>query len=232
MQVYLPAIKGLVPPQIVEALGAFLDFCYLVRRSDFDEDTLDAIDASVANYHERREIFRDLRVRLDGFSIPRQHAMVHYRPNIEKFGAPGGVCSSITESRHITAIKKPWRRSSRYEALSQMLLTNQRLDKLSAARANFVERGMVPPNFTAVPDKIVEDADVEETDEQRVEGTVILARTRGGHHFWHPLAYVSLIGRTITNPCSCRSHQSPRISRPSCRLPSRPALFPKLPQLR
>ncbi|KAJ7715857.1 hypothetical protein B0H14DRAFT_3098876 [Mycena olivaceomarginata] len=178
MKVYLPAIKGLVPPQIVEALGAFLDFCYLVRRSDFDEDTLDAIDASVANYHERREIFRDLRVRPDGFSIPRQHAMVHYRPNIEKFGAPGGVCSSITESRHITAIKKPWRRSSRYEALSQMLLTNQRLDKLFAARANFVERGMVPPNFTAVPDKIVEDADVEETDEQRVEGTVILARTR------------------------------------------------------
>ncbi|KAJ7848265.1 hypothetical protein B0H14DRAFT_3086156 [Mycena olivaceomarginata] len=130
------------------------------------KDTLDAIDASVANYHERREIFRDLRVRPDGFSIPRQHAMVHYRPNIEKFGAPGGVCSSITESRHITAIKRPWRRSSRYEALSQMLLTNQRLDKLSAARANFVERGMVPPNFTA------------ETDEQRVEGTVILARTR------------------------------------------------------
>ncbi|KAJ7818062.1 hypothetical protein B0H14DRAFT_2601559 [Mycena olivaceomarginata] len=170
MKVYLPAIKGLVPPQIVEALGAFLDFCYLVRRSDFDEDTLDAIDASVANYHEHREIFRDLRVRPDRY----------YRPNIEKFGAPGGVCSSITESRHITAIKKPWRRSSRYEALSQMLLTNQRLDKLSAARANFVERGMVPPNFTAVPDKIIEDADVEETDEQRVEGTVILARTRGG----------------------------------------------------
>ncbi|KAJ7888963.1 hypothetical protein B0H14DRAFT_3081915 [Mycena olivaceomarginata] len=178
MKVYLPEIKGLVPPQIVEALGASLDFCYLVRRSDFDEDTLDAIDASVANYHERRGIFRDLRVRPDGFSIPRQHAMVHYRPNIEKFGAPGGVCSSITESRHITAIKKPWRRSSCHEALSQMLLTNQRLDKLSAARANFVERGMVPPNFTAVPDKIVEDADVEETDEQRVEGAVILARTR------------------------------------------------------
>ncbi|KAJ7710163.1 hypothetical protein B0H14DRAFT_3641076 [Mycena olivaceomarginata] len=155
MKVYLPAIKGVVPPQIDEALGAFLDFCYLVQRSNFDEDTLDAIDASVANYHERREIFRDLRVRLDGFSIPRQHAMVHYQPNIEKFGAPGGVCSSITD----------------YEALSQMLLTNQRLDKLSAARANFVERGMVPPNFTAVPDKIVEDAD-------RVEGTVILARTR------------------------------------------------------
>ncbi|KAJ6474792.1 hypothetical protein C8R45DRAFT_1102943 [Mycena sanguinolenta] len=177
MKVYLPAIKGLVPPGIVEALSAFLDFCYLVRRADFDEDTLDAIDASVKTYHERREIFRELGVR-DGFSLPCQHSMIHYRPNIEKFAATNGVCSSITESRHITAVKRPWRRSSRYEALCQMLLTNQRLDKLAAARADFVERGMVPPSFAPLPDKDVDDLDAEETDEARVEGNVVLARRR------------------------------------------------------
>ncbi|KAF8953940.1 hypothetical protein BDZ97DRAFT_1678489, partial [Flammula alnicola] len=44
---------------------------------------------------------------------------------VQEFGAPGGLCSSITESRHITAVKKPWRRSSRFEALGQMLITNQ-----------------------------------------------------------------------------------------------------------
>ncbi|KAJ6467182.1 hypothetical protein C8R47DRAFT_990496 [Mycena vitilis] len=178
MKVYLPAIKGLVPPGIVEALSAFLDFCYLVRRADFDEDTLDAIDASVKLYHERREIFRELDVRPGGFSLPRQHAMRHYRPNIEDFGAPGGVCSSMTESRHITAVKKPWRRSSRYDALSQMLLTNQRLDKLAAARADFVERGMIPPTFKPVPDKAVDDEEAEEIDEPRVDGAVVLARRR------------------------------------------------------
>ncbi|KAJ7754198.1 hypothetical protein DFH07DRAFT_868599 [Mycena maculata] len=178
MKVYLPAIKGLVPPAIVEALSAFLDFCYLVRRSDFDEDTLDTVDASVQNYHQRREIFCKLGVRPDGFSLPRQHAMTHYRPHIENFGAPGGTCSSITESRHITAVKKPWRRSSRYEALSQMLLTNQRPDKLAAARADFVERGMIPPNFVPIPDKDPDDVDAEETDEARVDSNVILARRR------------------------------------------------------
>ncbi|KAJ6607973.1 hypothetical protein B0H10DRAFT_1816789 [Mycena sp. CBHHK59/15] len=178
MKVYLPAIKGLVPPEIVEALSAFLDFCYLVRRSDFDEDTLDAVDSAVKNYHARREIFRDLGVRPDRFSLPRQHSITHYRTNIEDFGAPGGVCSSITESRHITAVKKPWRRSSRYDALSQMLLTNQRLDKLAAARADFVERGMLPPDFVPVPDKQNDDQDAEETDEARVDGNVVLARRR------------------------------------------------------
>jgi hypothetical protein len=40
-------------------------------------------------------------------------------------------------------VKEPWRHSSRFEALRQMLLTNQRLDKLAAARVDFTERGML-----------------------------------------------------------------------------------------
>ncbi|KAJ7723744.1 hypothetical protein DFH07DRAFT_759380 [Mycena maculata] len=183
MKVYLPAIKGLVPDEIVQALSAFLDFCYLVRRSDFDERTLDSIDDSVRKFHCHREIFKELNVRTDTpggssvFSLPRQHSMVHYHPGIKEYGAPGGVCSSITESRHITAVKKPWRRSSRYEALSQMLQTNQRLDKLVAARADFVERGMLPPTY-APPPVDPEDDDGGPIDTARVEGNVMPARTR------------------------------------------------------
>ncbi|KAJ7114416.1 hypothetical protein C8R44DRAFT_630053 [Mycena epipterygia] len=177
MKVYLPAIKGLVPPEIVQAISAFLDFCYLVRRADFDEDTLTEINEAIQRFHAHREIFRTLGVRPDGFSLPRQHSIIHYPRNIEDFGAPGGVCSSITESRHITAVKKPWRRSSRYEALSQMLQTNQRLDKLAAARADFVERGMLPPTH-APPPKNSDDDDGGPVDDARVEGNVVLARKR------------------------------------------------------
>jgi hypothetical protein len=59
------------------------------------------------------------------------------------FGAPNGLCSSITELKHIKAVKEPWRRSDRFDALSQMLLTNQRLDKLAASRVDFADRGML-----------------------------------------------------------------------------------------
>ncbi|KAJ7603070.1 hypothetical protein FB45DRAFT_882434 [Roridomyces roridus] len=181
MKVYLPAIKGLVPDGMVRSLSAFLDFCYLVRRTDFDEETLDAIDGTVARFHHEREAFREHGVRLDirelkAFSLPRQHSLVHYRRGIEDFGAPGGVCSSITESRHITAVKKPWRRSNRYDALSQMLQTNQRLDKLMAARADFVARGMLEPIY-APPPPGEDDDDGGPVDDSRVEGTVVLART-------------------------------------------------------
>lgn len=165
---------------MVKCISAFLDFCYLVRRPDFDVRTLDSVDATLLRFHEHREIFRTSGVRSDGFSLPRQHSLVHYRRHIEDFGAPNGLCSSITESRHITAVKKPWRRSSRYEALGQMLLTNQRLDKLLASRADFIARGMLPGEGLHPNAEEDEDNDGGPTDEERVVGHVVLARTRGG----------------------------------------------------
>ena len=79
----------------------------------------------------------------DGFSLPRQHALVDYRCHIENFGAPNGLCSSITKSKHIAAVKKPWRRSSRYNTLQQMLTINTWNDKLAAARTDFLSHGML-----------------------------------------------------------------------------------------
>src|ERR1700678_434113 len=135
---------------MVQAVAALIDFCYLVRRSVIDEDALTQIQATLARFHQYREIFRELDVRPDGFSLPRQHSLIHYPFLITQFGAPNGLCSSITESKHIKAVKKPYRRSSRNKPLGQMLVTNQRLDKIAAARINFTSRGMLSgPNLSS-----------------------------------------------------------------------------------
>jgi hypothetical protein len=120
----------------VKAIRAFLEFCYLVRRSVISEYTLASIDDALARFHRHREIFRHVGVR-DNFDLPRQHSLMHYRQMIQMFGAPNGLCSSITESKHIKAVKKPWRRSNKNMALGQMLTTNQRIKKLAAARVHF-----------------------------------------------------------------------------------------------
>ncbi|KAG5640456.1 hypothetical protein DXG03_008589 [Asterophora parasitica] len=142
MKVYLPAIAGHVPSQLVRAISAFLEYCYLVRQSEITEDTLAAIDNALARFHAIREIFITSGVRED-FLLPRQHSLVHYRHLIQDFGAPNGLCSSITESKHIKAVKEPWRRSNCNQPLGQMLLVNQHLDKLAAARVDFQTRGML-----------------------------------------------------------------------------------------
>ncbi|KAG1884298.1 hypothetical protein F4604DRAFT_1878722 [Suillus subluteus] len=86
MKVYLPAIEGYVPTDMVCTFRAFLEFCYLVRHNIITESTL---------------------------------------------------------TKHIKAVKEPWRRSSRYKALGQMLVTNQRLDKLAASCIDFKSCGML-----------------------------------------------------------------------------------------
>ncbi|KAJ3760778.1 hypothetical protein EV360DRAFT_93378 [Lentinula raphanica] len=144
MKIFLPAVADYIPEKMAKCIAAFLDFCYLVRRSDIDETSLKAIGTSLATFIHYRVIFSQSGVR-DHFSIPRMHSMIHYPFLVVDFASPNGLCSSITESRHITAVKKPWRRSNRYKALSQILLTNQRLDKLSALRSLLVERNLLNP---------------------------------------------------------------------------------------
>ncbi|KAH9946448.1 hypothetical protein B0H21DRAFT_822755 [Amylocystis lapponica] len=143
MKVYIPAIAGLVPRDIVCTFSAFLQFCYLVRCLFLTERTLQEVSSALDRFRIYRKVFEITGVRPDGFSLPRQHSMDHYMQHTRNFGVPNGLCSSITESKHIKAVKEPWSRSNRFEALGQMLLTNQRLDKLSAAREDFTSRGML-----------------------------------------------------------------------------------------
>jgi hypothetical protein len=143
LQVFLPAIEGHVPREMVKTLRAFLEFCYIARRDIQDTKSLAALTDALERFHKHRVVFEECGVRPDGFALPRQHSLTHYPALIRAFAAPNGLCSSITESKHIKAVKEPWRRSSRYEALGQMLLTNQRLDKLAASRVDFEKRGML-----------------------------------------------------------------------------------------
>ena len=68
---------------------------------------------------------------------------MHYPDGIELFGSPNGTCSSLTEAKHIKAVKDPWRRSNRNQPLQQMLTTISRVEKLTALQRVFKQRGML-----------------------------------------------------------------------------------------
>lgn len=143
VQIYLAAISGYVEEDMVKCVAALLDFSYLARRNSHDLDSLDAMEEALQRFHQYRTVFEEAGVRPNGFSLPRQHALVHYRWGIMNFGSPNGLCSSITESRHITAVKRPWRASSRRNPILEILRRNTRLSKLGAARVEFARRGML-----------------------------------------------------------------------------------------
>ena len=134
---------GHVPDDIVRCVTAFMEFCYLARRPSHTIHDLNKMESAHEQFTHHRRIFEELDVRPTGFSLPRQHSLVHYVHAIKMFGSPNGLCSSITESKHIIAVKRPWRASSKNEPLIQILKTNVRISKLSAACTDFGHRGML-----------------------------------------------------------------------------------------
>lgn len=150
LQIYLPAIEGFVPSDVVRALRAFLDFCYLARQDTLNTDDLFRMHTALSQFHQYRKIFETIGIRHQDDYPPRQHSMMHYPKLIREFGAPNGLCSSITESKHIKAVKEPWRRSNRFNALRQMLGTNRRIDQLSASRVDFEAQGLLEKKATRV----------------------------------------------------------------------------------
>lgn len=128
---------------MVQAIVAFMDFCYIARRTSHDTASLATMSDTLERFLDLRSIFVETGVRVD-FALPRQHALLHYIYSITLFGSPYGLCSSITESKHIAAVKEPWRHSNRNEPLVQILQTNTRRAKLAAARAEYGRRGMLP----------------------------------------------------------------------------------------
>lgn len=142
MKIHLPVIEGHVPAKMVRTVCNLIEFSYLVHCDVHDTESIHAIDTALKSFHNNCEIFRMSGV-IDHFNYPRQHSLKHYAAMIRAYGSPSGLCSSMTENKHIKAVKKPWRRSNHYMAMKQMLLTNQCLDKLSASCAHFKSNNML-----------------------------------------------------------------------------------------
>ncbi|KAF8802530.1 hypothetical protein BYT27DRAFT_7226421 [Phlegmacium glaucopus] len=142
MKVFLAAIAGYVPSAMVQCIAAFMDACYIAHRNAITGPALEYFRCCVERFHQLRKIFIQAGVRTT-ISLPRQHALKHFLYAIQFFGSPNGLCSSITESKHIKAVKEPWRRSSRFRALIQMLRTIVRMDKMASLRQIFLDRGML-----------------------------------------------------------------------------------------
>ncbi|KAJ7032729.1 hypothetical protein C8F04DRAFT_1396392 [Mycena alexandri] len=166
------AIAGYVPSDMVKCLAAFMDFCNTVRRNSITTDAFANLKAQLARLHEDRVVFINCGVR-DEISLPRQHSLVHYIPSIILFGSSNGLCSSITESKHIKAVKEPWRRSSWYNALAQMLIILTRLDKLAALRTTLKLRGMLSGRASSYPAQ-----SLTETNPNSLRLSLILKRTK------------------------------------------------------
>ncbi|KIO01104.1 hypothetical protein M404DRAFT_29062 [Pisolithus tinctorius Marx 270] len=69
MKVYIAAIEGYVPKDIICTFHAFLEFCYLVCHNVITEQMLTEIDDSLWHFHRYCEVFCNVGV-IGSFSLP------------------------------------------------------------------------------------------------------------------------------------------------------------------
>jgi hypothetical protein len=141
---------------MVQCISEFMECCYIARRNAITTSDLNAFEQHLTQFQDLRNIFIETGVRTS-ISLPHQHALSHYACKIELFGSPNGICSSITESMHITAVKKPWRHSSRFNPLLQMIKSISRQDKLDALRHVFENRGMLEGTMSHYVSEVMAD---------------------------------------------------------------------------
>jgi hypothetical protein len=142
MKVFIPAIKGHVPQDMVHVFCALLEFCYIAQHNVITEASLDELKDALTQFHHYCQIFETMGT-VPHFSLPHQHSMTHYVGMIQLFGALNGLCLLIMEYKHIKAMKQPWRWSSKHNTIGQMLLANQHLDKLTVSCIDFAACGML-----------------------------------------------------------------------------------------
>ncbi|KAI9429150.1 hypothetical protein BJY52DRAFT_1353967 [Lactarius psammicola] len=164
-EVFLAAIAGYAPSVMVRCVAAFMDACYIARQNAISSLSLEHFQDCVQTFHQLRTVFIEEGVRT-ALSLPRQHALKHFYYAIHLFSSPNGLCLSITESKHIQAVKEPWRRSSRYLALTQMLKTLQRMDNMTTLHRRLEDGGMLQGfGFVFKPSNSTNDIPIDNSEE-------------------------------------------------------------------
>jgi hypothetical protein len=83
------------------------------------DQTLDAMDRALDEFHVLKQVFIDLGTRSD-FNIPKLHSMQHYTRSIRLLGTADGYNTEGFERLHINLAKDAYRASNRRDYVAQM----------------------------------------------------------------------------------------------------------------
>ncbi|TFK32680.1 hypothetical protein BDQ12DRAFT_701098 [Crucibulum laeve] len=106
MKVFVAAITGYLPSAMVCCITTFMDACYIACHNAITSLALKHFKECVDSFHHLCTIIIATGVRAT-ISLPHQHALKHFHYAIQLFGSPNGLCSLITESKHIKAVREP-----------------------------------------------------------------------------------------------------------------------------
>lgn len=125
-RVFIGGLIGIATePRVLSAASSLIDFIYLAQYQSHTDETLDALQQALDNFHTVKDVFVDLGHR-EHFNIPKVHSLVHYIDTIKNLGSLDGLNTENSERLHIDFAKKAYAASSRKDYTIQMTRWLQR----------------------------------------------------------------------------------------------------------
>ncbi|KAG1867088.1 hypothetical protein C8R48DRAFT_599969, partial [Suillus tomentosus] len=125
-----------VPPGVLAAVRALMQFRYLVQSTRIDENDLKLISSALDEFHAKKDMIIAAGARqgqhnniIDNWHIPKLELMQSIVPSIRNSGIPSQWTADITEHAHITGIKDPARSSNNNNYDPQICRHLDRADK-------------------------------------------------------------------------------------------------------
>ncbi|KAF8193585.1 hypothetical protein K438DRAFT_1589234 [Mycena galopus ATCC 62051] len=136
-RVFLGVLTGAVTAQVLTVVKALIDFIYYAQLQSHTPKTLNALQASLDNFHAEKEIFVELGIR-EHFNIPKLHSLQHYVDAIWSLGSADGYNTEAPERLHIDMAKRAYQASNQRDYTAQMTLWLQRQEAF-ALRESYLD---------------------------------------------------------------------------------------------
>ncbi|KAI0065024.1 hypothetical protein BV25DRAFT_1869164 [Artomyces pyxidatus] len=144
-------VPGMNPTRLVLAARGLMDYLYMAQYPSHSTTTLEYLDEALAKFHENKEIFIELGIRLN-FNLPKLHSLLHFSPKIKLFGTTDNYSTEYSERLHIDFTKDAYRATNHKDEYPQMTLWLQRREKMHQ-HALFIKWRLAgePPIHHAAP---------------------------------------------------------------------------------
>jgi Plavaka transposase len=128
-KVFLGVLAGVVDPEVLQVVRAFLDFAYYAQYQSHTTKTLAEMQKALEDFHSHKDVFVKLGIR-EHFNIPKVHSLLHYLETIRSLGCLDGLNTESPERMHIDFAKKAYRASNRRDYTIQMTKWLHRQDAI------------------------------------------------------------------------------------------------------
>ncbi|KAG8910614.1 hypothetical protein FRC00_007874, partial [Tulasnella sp. 408] len=124
---------GGAPSSVIRASCALLDFLSIAQFETHTNRSLEKLEHALKDFHDNKQAFLDTNACEGKYLISRLVSnLLHYAPQIRKFGATDNYNTENTERLHIDMAKDAYRATNHKDILPQMILWLERKERILA----------------------------------------------------------------------------------------------------